>query len=275
MIVFPPSKINLGLYITGKRTDGFHSLESVFLSVPLRDALEVIAIEGLHGHIEFESSGFPILGKESDNLVIRAYKILHELFNLPAVRVHLHKSIPMGAGLGGGSSDASYMLRLLQSLFQLPLSRDELAEIASQLGSDCPFFIYDSACRVGGRGEEIEPIDFSLQGKWIVLIHPYIHVSTAEAFSMIKPEPAPSGWFDSLLTADMKTWKPKVYNHFEKPIAQQFPEIKLVLETLEKAGAAYVSMSGSGSTVYGLFESEPPSFSKMPQWQVYRLQFTE
>ena len=275
MIVFPASKINLGLYITGKRADGFHTLESVFYSVPLRDALEVIVVKGAHGHIEFESTGLPILGKENDNLVIRAYKILHDLFNLPAIRVHLHKVIPMGAGLGGGSSDASWMLRLLQSLFQLPLSRDELAEISAQLGSDCPFFMHDSACRVGGKGEEIEPINFSLKGKWIVLINPSIHVSTAKAFSMIKPELAPSGWFEAVSNRDMKAWKPMVYNHFENAIALQFPEIRNVIETLENAGADYVSMSGSGSTVYGLFETEPPSFSTMPQWQVFRLQFTE
>lgn len=275
MIVFPPSKINIGLYITGKRSDGFHTLESVFYSVPLLDALEVVVIDGAHGHIEFESTGLPIHGKESDNLVIRAYKILHDLFNLPAVKVHLHKVIPMGAGLGGGSSDASWMLRLLQSLFQLPLSRDELAELSSQLGSDCPFFMYESACRVGGKGEVIQPIDFSLKGKWIVLINPSIHVSTARAFSLIHPESAPSEWFEALSSKDLKSWKSKVYNHFEKPITKLFPEIRQVIETLESAGAEYVSMSGSGSTVYGLFASEPPSFSTMPQWQVFRLQITE
>lgn len=275
MIVFPQAKINIGLYVTGKRPDGFHTLESVFYSVPLRDALEVIEIPDSFGQIEFNSTGLEIFGKLEDNLVVRAYKILHDTFRLPSVKVHLHKVIPMGAGLGGGSSDAAWMLRLLQSLFQLPLSRDELAGLAAQLGSDCPFFLYDSACHVTGKGEIIQAIDLNLDDKWIVLINPSIHISTAKAFSLIQPEPAPENWFETVTQSDPGAWKPLVLNHFTQPIASAFPEIEHVIETLENAGAAYVSMSGSGSTVYGIFNAEPPSFSTMPQWQVFRLPLKE
>jgi 4-diphosphocytidyl-2-C-methyl-D-erythritol kinase len=275
MIVFPQAKINIGLYVTGKRTDGFHTLESVFYSVPLHDALEVIEIPNSKGHIDFDSTGLEIFGKLEDNLVVRAYKILHDLFSLPSVKVHLHKVIPMGAGLGGGSSDATWMLRVLQEIFQLPLSRDELASLAAQLGSDCPFFLYDSACHVTGKGEVLKTIDFNLDGKWIVLINPSIHISTAEAFSLMKPESAPENWLNTLLDSEPQHWKPTVFNHFEKPIATEYPEIHQVIETLESAGAAYVSMSGSGSTVYGIFNDEPPAFSTMPQWQVFRLPFKE
>jgi len=272
MISFPQAKINLGLYITGKRSDGFHALESVFYRVPFEDALEVIQADRPSGDLRFFPSGLPIPGDVESNLVVRIYRKLHERFGLPAVDVYLHKAIPMGGGLGGGSSDGAEMLKLLVRMFQLPLSKTEQLEYAAELGSDCPFFIYDSACLVTGRGEILEEFDFSLRGWQLVLINPGIHVSTGHAFSLISLKPAPTTWFDQLQHTSVDSWNEFLYNDFEAPVVKAFPEIGEVIHLLKCHGASYVSMSGSGSTVYALFK-ELPVLSGIPkQWSLHQTQ---
>lgn len=253
MIVFPNCKINLGLFVTEKRSDGFHNLESIFLPVPCCDALEVI--ESPNGKIEFSTSGMVVDGNKEDNICFKAYKLMQMEFNLPAVHIHLRKQIPMGAGLGGGSSDGAFMLRLLNDLFELRISSEKLKGLAAALGSDCPFFIDNSPSFVFGRGDKLEPLNFDLSNTHIAIIHPNIHVSTPKAFSLIKPKPAP---FDLRNIGKIKKeeWKNILVNDFEKPIMELHPIISEIIQSLHDKGAFYASMSGSGSAVFGLFEEE-------------------
>lgn len=253
MIVFPPCKINLGLYVTGKRPDGFHSLESLFVPVPLTDILEVVLHDG--NDVIWSATGLDIPGDIESNLCVKAYRLIKRDHNIGGVKAHLHKLIPMGAGLGGGSSDAAYMLICLNELFNLKLNTDQLKDYAAQLGSDCPFFIEEKICFVSGRGEVLESIDFSLKGKFIVIVHPLVHMSTAEAYRMLSPKPAP---IDLRTVPSIKEleWSQQVTNDFEEPIAQLHPIIAEVKKELLNQGAFYAAMSGSGSAVFGLFEKE-------------------
>lgn len=253
MIVFPPCKINLGLYVTGKRPDGFHSLESLFVPVPLTDILEVVLHEGKE--ITWSSSGLHIPGDIESNLCVKAFRLLQRDFNITGVKAHLHKLIPMGAGLGGGSSDAAYMLICLNQLFNLNLNADQLKDYAVELGSDCPFFIEEKICFVSGRGEVLEPIDFSLKGKFIVIVHPLVHMSTAEAYRMLSPQAAPID-LRTIGAMNVMEWNNSVTNDFELPIAQLHPIIAEVKKELLAQGAFYAAMSGSGSAVFALFDKE-------------------
>jgi 4-diphosphocytidyl-2-C-methyl-D-erythritol kinase len=255
MIVFPPIKINLGLYITEKRADGFHNLESVFVALPWQDALEVVE----NGRDEFRLflSGLPVPGDADSNLVKKAYEILNEQFALPGVDCYLHKTIPMGAGLGGGSSDGAFMLKLLQKKFNLPLSQEQLLKHAATLGSDCPFFILNNACTVSGRGDVLEETGFSLKNKWVKLVYPQIHVSTKQAFDLIEPSPAPAGWMEKLISAPYTSWQEIAVNHFEDPVRRLHPAVGDVINRLKSEGAFYASMTGSGSTCYGIFHDKP------------------
>lgn len=263
MIVFPNCKINLGLHIVRKRTDGFHDIETVFCPVGIKDALEVIRHPRLHEGIEFTASGIHIEGKQEDNLCIKAYRLLKKDFpQLPALIMHLHKTIPMGAGLGGGSSDGAFALKLLNTKFQLGLSTEQLIDYALQLGSDCPFFIINQPCFATGRGEFLQKIELDLSAYHIVIVNPGIHVNTGWAFQQLGGKVSDiSRMSDTFLTNILKqpieTWKDELTNDFEKPVFEKYPEIKLIKEKLYNAGAVYASMSGSGSTVYGLFASKP------------------
>jgi 4-diphosphocytidyl-2-C-methyl-D-erythritol kinase len=263
MVVFPPIKINLGLYITEKRSDGFHNLESIFVALPWQDALEVVE----NGRDEFRLflSGLPVPGEAGDNLVKRAYDLLNEQFALPGVDCYLHKAIPMGAGLGGGSSNGAYMLKLLKSKFNLPLSQEQLLKHAASLGSDCPFFIFSSACKVKGRGEVLEETGFSLKNKWIKLINPGIHVATRQAFGLIEPSAAPAGWMDKLISSPYTSWQELAINQFEDPVKRIHPEIGELLIALRKEGAFYTSMTGSGSTCFGIFHEKPSAEKLYPE----------
>jgi 4-diphosphocytidyl-2-C-methyl-D-erythritol kinase len=254
MIVFPPCKINLGLYITRKREDVFHDLESIFYPINLCDALELIPLGEGKGEIKFSSTGIPIPGDVNSNLIVKAYHLLHEQFQLPSLHVHLHKVIPMGAGLGGGSSNGAWMLRALNQLFNLNLPIQTLLEYAAKLGSDCPFFIYDSPCKVSGRGEFLEPIDLDLSSYFIWLINPGIHISTAQAFSQVTPKSAPLNWEDQVNLSPDK-WN--FSNDFESGIAKQNSAIFDCLQILKDRGALYFAMTGTGSTVYGIFNHMP------------------
>lgn len=253
MIVFPNSKINLGLHILQKRTDGFHDLETVFYPVPLQDALEIIQNPSPQlNEIEFTTSGLKI--DTTENICIKAYRLLKKDFpQLPFIKMHLHKVIPLGAGLGGGSSDGAFALIILNKKFNLGLSEQQLINYALKLGSDCPFFIKNKPCYATGRGEFLEELNFNLNNYKIVLVNPGIHVNTAVAFSKIKPDNSrPS--LKEIIQQPIAEWKNVLRNDFDESVFNEYTEIKNIKEKLYQQGAIYSSMSGSGSTVYALFE---------------------
>lgn len=250
MVYFPACKINLGLNIIGKRSDGYHDLETVFFPIQIKDAIEVIE----NKEFKFSTSGLPIEGDQEKNLCVKAYRLLKKDFpQLPKVEMHLHKTIPMGAGLGGGSSNGAFTLKLLNKKFGLSLSEKQLMNYALQLGSDCPFFILNKPCFATGRGEILEEITLDLSAFKIIIVHPGIHVSTALAFSIIKPA-IPKRSIEEIIQQSIETWKEELKNDFEEPVFAQHPEIKNIKTELYNAGAIYSSMSGSGSAVYGIFE---------------------
>ena len=258
MICFPNAKVNLGLRVTARRPDGFHALDTVFYPVPLQDVLEVITHSTSAAEaVTFTHSGIPIPGDESSNLCIKAYHLLKKDYpELPSILLHLHKHIPMGAGLGGGSSDGAFMLKLLNEKYRLGISLDQLQKYALALGSDCPFFIVNQPVQATGRGEIMQPIVCTLSTKTLVLVCPGIHVSTADAFRKIALSPnAPS--CASIVERPLHEWKEKLINDFEEPVFNAFPEIAIIKEKLYSAGAVYASMTGTGSTVYGIFETIP------------------
>jgi 4-diphosphocytidyl-2-C-methyl-D-erythritol kinase len=256
MVNFPNAKINLGLYITEKRNDGYHNLVSCFYPIPWEEALEIIPAN----EFSFTSSGLDIPGDVEQNLIVKAYMLLKEKYALPPVAIHLHKALPMGAGLGGGSSDAAHALILLNRLFQLNLSQEKLIEYSSLLGSDCAFFILNQACIATGRGEVLNPIQLSLKGYHLLLIHPGLHISTAAAYAGVKPV-ALTEDLEALLQQEPSLWKGKLFNQFEYHLFQQWPELAQIKEKLYSMGAAYASMSGSGSAMYGIFKQAPDSSS--------------
>ena len=253
MIVFPNCKINLGLHILKKRADGFHDLETVFYPVALHDALEIVQNPSRNIDIEFTASGLEIPSPAEQNICVKAYHLIKkDKPELPAVKMHLHKAIPTGAGLGGGSSNGAFTLILLNKKFNLGLSEDQLLHYALQLGSDCPFFIKNQPCYATGRGEKLEALDINLSDFKIVLVNPRIHVDTGHAFSKILPDNQRNSIKDIIKTP-VDRWKNELSNDFETTVFKQHPEIKQVKEKMYQHGAVYASMSGTGSTVYGLF----------------------
>lgn len=252
MVSFPHAKINLGLNIIRKRADGYHDLETCFYPVGWTDILEIIPSPAFH----FSSSGLPVDGNPGDNLCVRAYQALKKDFNLPPVHIHLHKIVPMGAGLGGGSSDAAFTLRQLNETFGLGLSTLSLEEYAARLGSDCAFFISDSPRFGSGKGEVLSPVSISLKGKYIVLVKPDVHVSTAEAYAGVSPSARGLAIESILEHKPIGEWKSVLKNDFEDSVFKKYPEIAQVKHALYVHGATYASMSGSGSCVFGIFEKE-------------------
>lgn len=255
MIVFPNCKINLGLHILQKRADGFHDLETVFYPVALQDALEIVQ-DNSSAQIQFTTSGVTIDSSAEQNICFKAYQLLKNDFpELPSVKMHLHKIIPSGAGLGGGSSDGAFTLTLLNRKFNLGLNEKQLIDYASQLGSDCPFFIKNKPCFATGRGEKLEEIELDLSSYKIVLVNPKIHVHTGQAFSKITPSDQRTS-IKEIVEGPIDQWRDALKNDFEESIFLEYPEIKMIKEKLYLQGATYASMSGSGSTVYGLFEKQ-------------------
>ena len=265
MILFPPAKINLGLRIVRKRADGYHDLETAMLPVPWRDALEVIKSDTF----SFETSGLPIPGAPDSNLGVRAYHLLQQDFDLPPVAVHLHKVIPMGAGLGGGSSDAASLLMLLNDLFELSLSPSALETYAARLGSDCPFFINPRPRLASGTGTTLEDLPLDLSGQHLLVVYPKVSVSTADAYARVVPR-QPDSDLRELLTQPLEAWKDQVMNDFEDSVFQQHPALADIKEQLYRAGATYASLSGSGSALYGLFNEPvdlPEGWEGYTVWQ--------
>jgi 4-diphosphocytidyl-2-C-methyl-D-erythritol kinase len=249
MVLFPNCKINLGLHITGKRPDGFHELETVFYPVPLKDILEVVTSTDL----QFDATGLSIPGNPDNNLCLKAYHLLKEDYpSLPLIHMHLYKKIPMGAGLGGGSADGAFALRLLNEKYQLNISTEKLIDYAAKLGSDCPFFILNKACYATGRGEQLSPIELDLSDYRFVIVHPGIHINTKWAFEQIQPG-LPSRSIKEIVQLPIQDWKHYLSNDFELPIMQYYPAIEAIKLALYKDGALYASMSGSGSAVFGIY----------------------
>lgn len=265
MLIFPNCKINIGLNIVGKRGDGYHDLETVFFPVPLHDALEVITS---NTEDSFSQSGVPIAGDTSNNLCVKALHLISSQFpELPALKIHLHKAIPMGAGLGGGSSDGAHTLLLLDKKFHLGLSKSALIEMALQLGSDCPFFIENKPCFAWSRGEMMEPLELDLNGYSLLLINPGIHVSTPWAFSQITPQ-SPLFSLRELPALPVEEWKNSVVNDFQAPVAKHYPIIQSIIEQCYAAGALYAAMSGSGSTCFAFFP-KGISIPEIPAFQQF------
>ena len=264
MVTFPNCKINLGLHILAKRDDGFHDIETVFYPIHFKDALELITHTNGNTEVDFTATGLAVDGKPEDNLCIKAYHLLKKDFpQLPHVKIHLHKTIPMGAGLGGGSANAAFMLKLLNQKFNLNLSTPKLLNYSYQLGSDCPFFIINKSCFATGRGEKLEEIPLDLSAYKIVLITPGVHINTGWAFSQIKPALSKKS-IKEIIKQPIETWKDELTNDFENPVFTSHPQIKEIKDTLYQQGALYAAMSGSGSTVFGIFNTEPNNQNKYP-----------
>lgn len=269
MITFPNAKINLGLNVLEKRPDGFHNIETVFYPVDWCDMLEIIKLPAANtGKVDFTLSGIPVAGDYKNNLSFKAFELLDKDFNLGPFQLFLHKIIPMGAGLGGGSSDAAFTLKLINELFELNLGIDQLLNYASQLGSDCCFFILNQPVFAEGRGELLKKINLNLKGKSILIIQPDVSVSTGEAYQSVIPS-IPEKGLNEIIELPISQWKTHLKNDFEKSVFAKYPVIEEVKNRLYKAGAVYASMSGSGSAVFGIFESDIPSISEFNNYIVY------
>ena len=249
MIQFPNCKINLGLSILAKRADGYHELETVFYPIAVSDALEILPSDKL----TLTQTGIAVPGDPDQNLCLKAYHLLKKDFpSLPSVQMHLHKNIPMGAGLGGGSSDGTNALLILNQQFSLGLNDRQLIDYASQLGSDCPFFVYNKACHATGRGEVLTPIALDLSNYQFLLVHPGKHISTAWAFQQLTPN-TKSESIQSIIQKPMTEWKDLLINDFEAPVFKAEPTLSIIKTQLYQLGAIYASMSGSGSSLFGIF----------------------
>jgi 4-diphosphocytidyl-2-C-methyl-D-erythritol kinase len=251
MLAFANAKINLGLNITGKRPDGYHDLQTVFYPVKIYDVVELTDSPEL----TFESHGIAIPGKAQDNICMKAYRALQKDFNLPAQRITLLKNIPVGAGLGGGSADAAFLVKLVNDKFNLGLSNGQMMDYVRPLGADCAFFIENKPVFAKGKGDEFSALDVDLSHYFIVVIKPEVHVSTAEAYAGVQPR-MPAVSLQELVKQPVSKWKESLMNDFERTIFAGHPEIEQIKTKLYEAGATFAAMSGSGSSVYGIFEQK-------------------
>lgn len=250
MLQFSKIKINLGLYITSRLANGYHTIESLFYPLNWGDSIEIIPSDELR----FFTYGISIPGNPDQNLCLKAYQLLANDFSIPPVNIHLLKNVPTGAGLGGGSADGALTLKMLNTLFELNINNSKLAEYALKLGSDCPFFIYEKPSLVTGTGELISAIDFSLKGYEIVLIKPDIHIDTKFAYSLVTPQ-KPEIELESLLRQPIENWNEVLRNDFETALFPSFKVLADIKSMLLNSGAIYASLSGSGATVYGIFKN--------------------
>ena len=274
MLLSPLAKINLGLNVVERRPDGYHNLETVFYPVNIKDTLEVTpqatsAPDGPSSaaqDCQLTISGITIEGDTQRNLVVRAYQLLkQDLPQLPPVHAHLHKVIPTQAGMGGGSSDCAYMIRLLNEQFRLGLSVAQMQQYAARLGADCAFFILSQPAYAEGIGERLEPVSLDLSRYYIGVVRPDIPVPTKEAFSLIRPRHPQKNCRD-IVMQPVETWRAELVNDFEQSVFALHPEIGALKSRLYDLGAVYAAMSGSGSAVFGLFLAPvelPPHFPGM------------
>ena len=279
MICFPNAKINIGLNIIRKRDDTYHDIESVMypLTGIVYDALEVVRSE----EFGVRSSGIKISGSENENLCVKAYNLLSKDFSIPPINIYLHKAIPMGAGLGGGSADAAGMIHLLNDTFNLGVGYGEMRHYAKQLGSDCSFFVANKPAFAEGKGDELEPVNLDLSNYHIAVIYSNIHINTATAYSEFdkaegrrkKASPQKSsfgnGRLENLIQMPIEKWKNNIVNDFEEPVFAKHPLLSKIKEKLYSLGALYASMSGSGSAVYGIFNKEPTVNKKFSEYEVW------
>ena len=249
MICFPNAKINLGLHVTAKRPDGFHSIETIFYPIPLRDALEAVQ----SGKTSFKQTGFKLAIKPEENLVMKAYSLMSDEYKAPTLDIYLKKAIPSGAGLGGGSADAAFMLKLLNEMNDSAVPESKMLKMAESLGADCPFFIRNTPVLATGTGNVFQSSDVALKGYTVCVVKPPVSISTREAYSMVKPQKTTFS-LEKLSTFPVHEWKYILFNDFEPGIFEKYPVIRKIKEQLYASGAEYASMSGSGSAVYGLFK---------------------
>lgn len=257
MLLLPNCKINIGLNIVSKRSDGYHNLETVFFPIPLRDNLEFKEIENEDVPYRLVSGGVPIEGKPEDNLIVKVYLDMKAEFNLPALELSLYKNIPMGAGLGGGSSDAAAMMKGLNEAYNLQLSAEDMEKRLAKFGADCPFFVRNKPAYATGIGDELTNCNVSLKDKFIVLVKPDVFVSTKEAYAHVTPK-LPAIPLAEAIKLPIETWKEQIVNDFEQSVFPFHPELPAIKQTLYDMGAVYASMSGSGSTMYGIFNRPTP-----------------
>ena len=254
MITFPNCKINLGLWVTERRSDGYHNIQTVMLPVPWCDVLEIVPAIG--SETKLTVTGTKVDSPVENNLCYKAWRLMADNYNIPAVNIHLHKVIPSGAGLGGGSSDASFTLKMLNTLFQLNLENEMLRSLAVQLGMDCPFFIENTPALSTGRGEFLKPVSVNVDGYHLVIVKPPVHVSTAAAFLGIKPLFRENS-IDELTSLPVQDWRKELHNDFESSVFDLYPDILEIKNILYRHGAIYSALSGSGSAVFGLFSTKP------------------
>ena len=273
MLAFPACKINIGLQLTEHRADGFHNLLSAFYPVGWSDVLEIIPASTF----AFSTSGLPIPGPRgvggnpdpARNLCVRAYERLRDTHDLPPVKMHLHKVVPIGAGLGGGSADAAATINLLNTQFSLNLTTNQREAYARELGSDCAFFVQNRPQYCVEKGDVFEEIDLNLSGYYIQLVYPNLAISTAEAYAGVTPH-QPTVPLHTLLEAPIETWKERVHNDFEDSLFPKYPVLADIKQRLYDAGAIYASLTGSGSTIYGIFSAPPErsaAFSRYTVWE--------
>jgi 4-diphosphocytidyl-2-C-methyl-D-erythritol kinase len=268
MISFPNCKINLGLNVVEKRPDGFHSLQTVFYPINWCDALEVIENKSVKA-IELSTSGLAVQGKTEENIIYRAWKLISSFASLPPLSIHLHKNIPMGAGLGGGSSDAAFFINLLDRKFGLNLTHEQKHSIASELGSDCAFFLENKPVFAQGRGNEFSPVKIDLGAYHILVVYPGVHSNTKEAFEGLTPKTPQHNLKLIVEETNIREWKHLLTNDFDATIMKKYPSISNLKNTLYAMGALYAAMSGSGSAVYGIFEKKPIlDFSAEYRWHL-------
>jgi len=266
MVDFPNAKINLGLNIIGKRPDGYHNIETVFYPVPFRDVLEIIPAPD--DIFSFHTSGLMIPGNNRNNLCTKAYYLLRDDLSLPPIHMHLHKLIPVGAGLGGGSSDGAFTIKLLNEIFDLRLSTEQMQDYARKLGSDCAFFIENRPLFGYEKGDRFSHVSLNLSGYHIAVIVPDIHIATVEAYAMVTPG-IPEISVTETIKEPLEKWKQLLVNDFESTVFSRYPVIREVRDGLKDCGAIYAGMSGSGSAVYGIFKAPPALGSRFPGCYIF------
>lgn len=262
MILYPNAKVNIGLDILKKRSDGFHELETIMYPIGLTDILTINF--STSNNFRFSTTGITIDGNPNDNLIVSAYKLINKKHKLPALDIHLHKSIPFGAGLGGGSADCAFAIAGINKLCEINMSIEEMEYFAAELGSDCPFFIQNRPALAKGRGELLSLVDIDLTDFYFAIVIPPIPISTKLAYSKVQPQ-FPEEKLEHNITKNINNWKTLIKNDFEDSVFPEFPEIKKIKETFYNSGAVYASLSGSGSAVFGIFEEKPELKQNFPE----------
>ncbi|MBL0128233.1 MAG: 4-(cytidine 5'-diphospho)-2-C-methyl-D-erythritol kinase [Flavobacteriales bacterium] len=258
MLLFPHAKINLGLNVVRKRTDGFHDIETVMVPIPLTDALEVIRDGSVpNGEAHYDRTGLQIPGTKEEDLCFKAFRAISKVKAIPGIRMHLHKSIPLGGGLGGGSSDGAHALSAINTCIGAGLANEQLAELSLDLGSDCPSFLHHGIQLSTGRGEVLRTIDLDLSGLWLLLVNPSVHVPTTEVYHNTRPSGRSVDLERELIDHPLEEWRSRAPNMMEEYVAVRYPEVGAALKKMEELGAPHFAMSGSGATIFGLFRERP------------------